>query len=93
MTVNVTSVTRQGTEQTSALKITMEQAKVTETTVKTKKGKYSKGNSTTVAKKATRVSTAGRRKKMPTNGRLTINKGKKEWQARITMMRPTLNSY
>ena len=60
-----------------------------------KKGEDSKGNATTVAKKATRVSTAGRRKKMRTNGHLTIaqDKGKKEWQARKTMMRPTPNSY
>ena len=44
-----------------------------------KKGEDSKGNATTVAKKATRVSTAGRRKKMPTNGRISIaqDKGKR----------------
>ena len=51
---------------------------MTDTTVKTKEEDDSKANATTVAKKATRVPTAGRRKKMSTNGRLSIAKEREE---------------
>ena len=66
-----------------------------ETAVKTTEEDDSKANATTVAKKARRVPTAGRRNKIPTNGRPSIakEKGKKEWQARTTILRLIPNSY
>ena len=54
---------------------------MTKTTVKTKEEDDSKENATTVAKKARKVPTAGRRNKIPTNDRLSIakEKGKREF--------------
>jgi len=49
---------------------------MTKTTVKTKEEDDSKENATTVAKKARKVPTAGRRNKIPTNDRLSIAKEK-----------------
>ena len=49
--------------------MTLDETEVTGTTVKTKEEDDSKGNAITATKKATRVPTVGRRKKMPTNGR------------------------
>ena len=52
-------------------------------------------NTTTVAKKDTRVSNAGKMIRILTKGRRIIEqeKGEKEWLAKTIMLSPTLSSY